>query len=331
MTSKQPLVSVVTPVYNGEAYLRECIETVLAQTYHNWEYIVLNNCSTDRTQQIIQEYADNDKRIKIYKNDEVLPIMDNWNTAMQKISPKSKYCKVVHADDMLFPECLDSMIEIGEQNPTTGVIGSYTLKGQRVACDGLPLYKKVFSGHEICRQSLLKQIYPFLSPSALMIRSDLIHKRNPFYPGPNLEADVDVMYELLKDCDFGFVHQVLTFVRRHEASATSTLAKPLNTLLPQNFRLLIKHGQTYLTKNEYDREVKARLRTYYQFLSNSTGTQNNKEFWLYHKDIMEELGYPLSSIQLRIFWLLQFLTKLKNKIELALITWLTRLANFRKK
>ncbi|MEJ2116072.1 MAG: glycosyltransferase family A protein, partial [Gammaproteobacteria bacterium] len=115
MTTQQPLVSVVTPVYNGEIYLSECIESVLAQTYANWEYIILNNCSTDHTPQIIQKYADADKRIKIFTNDKLLPIMDNWNAALQNISPESVYCKIVHADDKLFSECLASMVQIGEQ------------------------------------------------------------------------------------------------------------------------------------------------------------------------------------------------------------------------
>jgi len=52
-----PLVSIVTPVYNGEPYLAECIESVLAQTYPNWEYIIQNNCSTDRTLEIASEYG----------------------------------------------------------------------------------------------------------------------------------------------------------------------------------------------------------------------------------------------------------------------------------
>ena len=60
-----PLVSVVTPVHNGEAFLRECIESVLAQTYSHWEYIIVDNCSTDRTLEIASEYAIKDTRIKI--------------------------------------------------------------------------------------------------------------------------------------------------------------------------------------------------------------------------------------------------------------------------
>lgn len=53
----QPLVSILTPVYNGEEYLAECIESVLGQTYQNWEYCIVNNCSTDRTLEIANGYA----------------------------------------------------------------------------------------------------------------------------------------------------------------------------------------------------------------------------------------------------------------------------------
>ena len=59
-----PLVSVLTPVYNCEKYLRTCIESVLAQTYTNWEYVIVNNCSTDGTLAIAQEYAAADSRIR---------------------------------------------------------------------------------------------------------------------------------------------------------------------------------------------------------------------------------------------------------------------------
>src|SRR5215471_7959294 len=105
----EPLVSVVTPVYNGAAYLRECIESVLAQTYSNFEYIVVNNCSTDETLPIAEEYARKDKRIRVYSNDELLPIIANHNRTFRLISPQSKYCKQVSADDWIFPECLGRM------------------------------------------------------------------------------------------------------------------------------------------------------------------------------------------------------------------------------
>src|SRR5688572_27923951 len=95
----QPLVSVLTPVYNGEKYLAECIESVLAQTYDNWEYVIVNNCSTDRTFEIAQQYANKDKRIRIHNNSTFVGCDTNGNIAFRQISAESKYCKVVHADD----------------------------------------------------------------------------------------------------------------------------------------------------------------------------------------------------------------------------------------
>ena len=64
----QPFISVVTPVYNCDKYLSECIESVLAQTYQNWEYLIVNNCSKDRTLEIALSYAEKDKRISIQNN-----------------------------------------------------------------------------------------------------------------------------------------------------------------------------------------------------------------------------------------------------------------------
>ena len=111
---KQPLVSVVTPVYNEEKNLAECIESVLAQTYPNWEYVIVNNCSTDRSLQIAQSYAAQDKRIRVCDNREFLRAISNQNHALRQISSESKYCKVVLGDDWIFPECLTKMVELAE-------------------------------------------------------------------------------------------------------------------------------------------------------------------------------------------------------------------------
>ena len=69
-TGRSPLVSVVTPVYNGERFLRECIESVLAQTYQHWDYTIVDNSSTDQTSEIAREYAARDSRIRVLRNAE---------------------------------------------------------------------------------------------------------------------------------------------------------------------------------------------------------------------------------------------------------------------
>src|SRR5436309_4038911 len=127
--SDQPFVSILTPVYNGAEYLDVCIQSVLAQTYSNLEYIIVDNHSSDRTPEIAAKYARLDPRIRVEKNDGVLPIIANHNRAFSLISPLSKYCKVVSADDWLFPECLDRMVRTAETNPTVGIVGSYQLSG----------------------------------------------------------------------------------------------------------------------------------------------------------------------------------------------------------
>src|SRR5438445_11379449 len=98
-----PLVSVMTPVYNGASYLKECIDSVLAQSYSNWNYTIVNNCSNDETAQIAEEYTRKDKRIRLHNNTDFLDIIANHNKAFSLISPESKYCKVVSADDWLLP------------------------------------------------------------------------------------------------------------------------------------------------------------------------------------------------------------------------------------
>src|SRR5579864_8803850 len=106
-TGSQPLVSIVSPVYNESEHLAECIESVLAQTYQNWDYTIVNNCSTDGSMEIARRYAAQDRRIRIHENQHFLPVIQNHNAAFRQTSPDSKYCKVVLSDDWIFPECIE--------------------------------------------------------------------------------------------------------------------------------------------------------------------------------------------------------------------------------
>jgi len=87
---RNPLVSVITPVYNCEEFLAECIESVLRQTYTNYEYIIVNNRSTDRTLDIASEYAKKDGRIRVHSNSEFVGVIENHNLAFRIIAPASK-------------------------------------------------------------------------------------------------------------------------------------------------------------------------------------------------------------------------------------------------
>lgn len=293
LSDSSPLVSVVTPVYNGAKYLSECIESVLAQTYGNWEYVIVNNCSTDSTPEIACSYARRDSRIRVHNNSEFLSVIPNWNNALRQISQHSKYCKVVHADDCLFPECLEKMVRVAEEYPTVSIVGAYALKGHRIWLDGLPYPTTVIPGREICRQRLLGGPYVFGSPTSILMRADLVRQRPEFYNELNFHADNEVCYELLKNSDFGFIYQVLTYTREHPETGT-TFALRYNTFQLAELAILLRYGAYYLTEEEYRRVLRYRIKRYYLFLGKSVLLRREKAFWEYHKKELQKIGYGLS-------------------------------------
>src|SRR5262249_48297057 len=117
MYTPDPFVSIVTPVYNEAEYLPECIDSVLSQTYSNWEYTIVDNCSTDGSLDIAQKYATRDRRIRVIANERFVSAIENHNLAFRSISAASKYCKLLSGDDWMYPEFLARSIELAERYP----------------------------------------------------------------------------------------------------------------------------------------------------------------------------------------------------------------------
>jgi glycosyltransferase involved in cell wall biosynthesis len=256
----------MTPVYNGERYLAECIESVLAQTYENWQYLVVDNCSSDSTPAIVRDYARRDARVRLHQSDEFLSIIPNWNRALRLIPSEAKYCKVVHADDTLFPECLERMVEVAERNPSVALVTSYALWGNEVRHEGVPYALEVADGREVCRSTLRGDCYVFGSPSSILLRAADVRARPSFYNEQNHHADTEVCFDLLRDADLGFVHQILTRTRVHDEAITSYSGK-INTFHDAWLTIHIKYGELYLGRREYRRRLVVRLRRYAVFLA----------------------------------------------------------------
>ena len=324
---KEPLVSVLTPVYNGESYLAECIESVLAQTYSNWEYVIVNNCSTDRTLEIAERYARMDKRIRVHSNEVLLEIIANHNKAFSLISASSKYCKVVSADDWLFPECLTRMVSLAEANPSVGIVGSYQLSGGgedrrdwRVRWVEVRYPSTVIPGREICRSQLLGGPYVFGTPTSILYRSDLIKGQDRFYPNDTAEADTSACYKYLQETDFGFVHQVLSYERTQHAR-TTTRSFSLNAYVPAIISDILEYGGKYLSTEERARRIDEWLDHYYIFLVRSALIFRERQFWTYHKKTLKTLGYPLSVVRLSkaiSITVLDLLLNPKQTVELVM-------------
>jgi len=282
---KEPFVSVVTPVYNGEEFLRACIESMLAQDYSNWEYVLVNNQSTDGSLQIMEEYAEKDSRIRIHNNEEFLPLMENLNHAFRQISQESKYCKVVHADDLLFPQCISHMVALGEEDPSIGFISAYQLIDKRVGPNGLEYPKKHFPGKEFGRRYLLYGMKLIAHPSANLIRSDIIRKREKVYDESYLGSDTSAFLDILSESNFGFVYQVLTFTRLHEQSVTNTGVKKYIYFLDL-LRINLKFAPIFLTNSEAKRIIKKRERIFYIQFARSLLLENTKKV---HRELKKEL------------------------------------------
>jgi glycosyltransferase involved in cell wall biosynthesis len=300
ISNQRPRVSVLTPVYNGEPYLRECIESVLAQTYEHWDYTIINNCSTDRTLETAREYAARDSRIHVVCNDAFVRVIANHNIAFRQISPESKYCKVVAADDMLLPECLEKMVRLAEGFPNVAIVGAYGLYSRAemgVYCRGVPYSTNVLPGRQLGRSYLLGQgPAVFGPPTFVLFRSNLVRSRKAFYNESHLQADSEACLELMEHHDFGFVHQVLTFTRIQEESLSS-VSKRLNTYLPYQLYALTKYGPKYLSEEELKQQIHKCLCEYYSYLGWQVTKRHGVEFWKFHQGKLAAIGYPLSNVR----------------------------------
>jgi glycosyltransferase involved in cell wall biosynthesis len=311
-STDSPLVTIVTPAYNEEKLLSECIESVLAQSYTNWDYLIVNNCSEDRTLAIAEQYAARDGRIRVVSNSSLLPAVANFNSGLRQIRPDSKYAKILFADDWIFPECLERMVSLAESNPSVGIVGAYGHQGQVVLWVGVPYSDKVLSGREICRHRLLGGPYVFGSATSLFFRADLIRSRDPFYNEANLHAaDSEACFDLLKTCDFGFVHQVLTFSRVREGSLLQA-SREFNASAGDTLRELVVYGPYYLTSEEYTERLDETISKYYDFLAENLLRRRSGKFWDFHKEMLCKNGVPFSR------WALVrgFVRKIVNRFRL---------------
>jgi len=103
-------VSVCIPVYNGEKYFAECLDSVITQTFWDIEIVIVDDQSTDGSMEIAEAYAKLDKRIKIHRNEENLGLVGNWNRALEHAS--TDYIKYVFQDDIIYPDCISRMMDV---------------------------------------------------------------------------------------------------------------------------------------------------------------------------------------------------------------------------
>lgn len=293
----RPLVSVVTPFYNTEEFLTECIESVLRQSYSNWEYLLVNNCSTDGSVEIVKPYVSRyPEKLRLVHTDTFLSQVKNYNFALTQISPASRYCKVVQADDWIFPDCLRSMVELAEAHPKVGIVAAYELEGSWVSLDGLPYPSPEVEGREVCRLFFQQNLSLFGSPTSLLMRSEVVRSRTPFYEERHAPfEDSHLCFDVLETWNYGFVHQVLTYSRRDNDSFLLRM-RPFQFRLFSRLAKIVAHGKKYLSEAEYRYFLKDAEYTYFSFLGRSALQGRDGQFWKFHRERLASIGYSFNFV-----------------------------------
>ncbi len=113
--SPSPIVSIGLPVYNGETFLKDTLESILQQTFSNFELIISDNASTDATEKICKSFVSKDERIRYHRNESNLGAAKNYNQLVDMA--KGEYFKWAAADDLIAPEYLTLCVDVLDNNP----------------------------------------------------------------------------------------------------------------------------------------------------------------------------------------------------------------------
>ena len=293
MNTAEPLVAVVTPVYNGDKYLQETIDSVQAQTYPNLVHVLLDNASTDRTAEIIAANAGRKVPIVTAKNAELLPLCPNWNAAMQLAPADSKYLRLLCADDTMSETCIARMVEVAETDPEILVVGVGIVRiteydmlwpTDRIAMDGPEFLAKY-----IRNELHFYGVHTLVRRSVLEWRPEMFD--DTFWTGIDFEA----MFAIVRRGKFGMVHAPLGWVRVHDESLTSKVMLKKNSHFVDWLRALYRHGPHVFPKAEF-RSITQRFERRYLRLILRWQMEQGKAAVQHHKDVLVQERGPISTL-----------------------------------
>jgi glycosyltransferase involved in cell wall biosynthesis len=219
-------ISIILPVYNGAEYLAESIESVINQTYANWELIIVNDCSTDDTLAIASDYAVNDDRIKVYSNSKNLRLPNSLNKGFEYAS--GEYLTWTSDDNKYKPEALRVMVECLGNNPDAVMIYANVTdidsNGNVIECVNLKDPKYIFT------ENMVGACFLYTAEAA---------KRVGVYdPNLFLVEDYDFWIRMYKVGCILHIDDNLYYYRRHQNSLTE---KKKDVVNEQVYKVLEKH------------------------------------------------------------------------------------------
>jgi len=170
--SMDGLVSILIPTYNREKYIERAIKSALNQTYRNIEVIISDNCSTDKTLEIVNTYAAQDQRIRCYQHKENIGPIKNWIAGLEKCT--GEYVKILWSDDWIEPAFLDETVPFLKESNEVGLVFTSTIV-HRSSRDDISYHhpaKQYFSTNEYINMTMQGRGLPYSPGCALIRRKD---------------------------------------------------------------------------------------------------------------------------------------------------------------
>jgi glycosyltransferase involved in cell wall biosynthesis len=214
-----PKVSVLIPTYNNASFLDETIQSVLNQTFQDFELIIVDNCSTDNTEEVVEKYLSDD-RISYYKNSTNLGLSGNWNKCLEYA--KGEYIKYLCSDDKFLPELLEKYVAVMDAHPQVSIVTSNRETfGKGVQFREVPFYY-VQEGRKIIYKTL--ETFNWIGePTLVMFR------KSNLYIGPFRKlifiTDMEMWLRQLTVGDCYFLPETLCQVRTHPNQVTTMATK----------------------------------------------------------------------------------------------------------
>jgi glycosyltransferase involved in cell wall biosynthesis len=192
--SLHPKISVIMPVYNCQLFVKEAVESILVQTFTDFEFLIIDDCSTDQTREIIDSYSD--RRIQFIKKPKNTGYTDSLNFALKMA--KGKYIARMDGDDVSLPNRFEKQVEFLENNTDIVVCGSWFLDIKTKN-----IFKYPEFSNDICISLIRKNV---IVHPVVMIRRNVLTDNNLFYDKDFEPAeDYHLWCRLL---DFGKLHNL---------------------------------------------------------------------------------------------------------------------------
>lgn len=214
INKKAPKISVVMSAYNRAGYVKEAIESILKQTYRDFEFIIIDDCSTDNTPEVIQSYADKDDRIVFIRNEKNMDY--NYNLRRGFDLAKGEYIARMDDDDISLPTRFEKQVKFLDQHPDISVLGTFIEPfGESI------LETWVKDSDPDILAILMNFFNPMCHPS-VMIRKSFLREHNLNYSPKELYAEEYHLWKeiILHGGKLANLEEVLVRYRCHKKSVT---------------------------------------------------------------------------------------------------------------